>query len=394
MKVAFFHDAKLGEYNGKFYTSGGLTNNYLQRYLKFFAKLTLCTRKNKIQTEEETKKMSACISDNIEFNGIEKLSLSSLLWGKDRKKIQENVNNNDFCIIRLPSFIGIFACMEARKQKKNYLIEMVGCAFDALWNYGQLSKKIVAPIFAILNKYELKRAKNVTYVSNKFLQRRYPTNGNYIACSDVNIETIENDNLDRRIRKINNNDEDKNIIYKFGIIGSLNVDYKGHETAIQAMSKIKNEIDFELHFLGSGDKSRWIEMAKKYKIEDKIFFDGVLPHKEVNKWLDDIDIYLIPSLTEGMPRALIEAMSRACPAIGTKVGGIPELLEKQMLINKKDAEQLVKKIKELIKNKEKMIEQANRNFNKSLEFEKNKLERKREQFYNKMLKEIKISECK
>ena len=195
MKVAFFHDAKLGEYKGKFYTSGGLTKNYLQRYLKFFSSLTLCTRKSKIKTEEETKKMSDCISNNIEFNGIEKLSLGSLLWGKDRKKIQENVSNNDFIIIRLPSFIGIFACMEARKQKKNYLIEMVGCAFDALWNYGQLSKKIVAPIFAILNKYELKRAKNVIYVSNKFLQRRYPTNGNYIACSDVNIETIENNNF-------------------------------------------------------------------------------------------------------------------------------------------------------------------------------------------------------
>lgn len=392
MKVAFFHDAKLGEYKGKFYTSGGLTKNYLQRYLKFFSKLTLCTRKNKIKTEEETKKMSACIGDNIEFNGIEELSLGSLLWGKDRKKIQENVSNNDFIIIRLPSFIGIFACIEARKQKKNYLIEMVGCPFDALWNYGKLSKKIVAPIFAILNKYELKRAKNVIYVSNKFLQRRYPTSGNYIACSDVNIETIENTNLEKRIKKINYKYKDKNTIYKFGIIGSLNVDYKGHKTAIQAMSKLKNEIDFELHFLGSGNKSRWIEMAKKYKIEDRLIFDGVLPHKEVNKWLDDIDVYLIPSLTEGMPRALIEAMSRACPAIGSKVGGIPELLEEEMLIDKKDSDKLEIKIKELINSKEKMQEQAKINFNKSLEFEKIKLERKREQFYNKMLEEIKISE--
>lgn len=158
------------------------------------------------------------------------------------------------------------------------------------------------------------------------------------------------------------------------------------------MSKLKNEIDFELHFLGSGNKSRWIEMAKKYKIEDRLIFDGVLPHKEVNKWLDDIDVYLIPSLTEGMPRALIEAMSRACPAIGSKVGGIPELLEEEMLIDKKDSDKLEIKIKELINSKEKMQEQAKINFNKSLEFEKIKLERKREQFYNKMLEEIKISE--
>ena len=393
MKVAFFHDARLKKYQKTVYTSGGLTNTYLQRYLKFFSKVTLCTREEVVKTEEEIKKLSICSGENIEFKGIKSLNLRSLFWGEDRKKIQENVKNHDFLIIRLPSFIGLVACQEARKEKKKYVIEMVGCPFDSLWNYGKISKKIVAPIFAWINKYEIKKAKFVTYVSNEFLQKRYPNKNKIIGCSDVDIPTIEEKNLERRIKKIREKQEKKENVYKLGMIGSLNVNFKGHETAIKAISQLKGKWNMELHLLGTGDQKRWIAMAKKYEVENQLVFDGVLPHEEVNKWLDEIDIYLIPSLTEGMPRALIEAMSRACPTIGTKVGGIPELLDPEMLINKKDEKQLREKIEKLITNSEKMEEMAKRNFYKSLEFQKEQLDNKRNEFYDKMLREIKLNEC-
>ena len=270
---------------------------------------------------------------------------------------------------------------------------MVGCPFDSLWNYGKISKKIVAPIFAWINKYEIKKAKFVTYVSNEFLQKRYPNKNKIIGCSDVDIPTIEEKNLERRIKKIREKQEKKENVYKLGMIGSLNVNFKGHETAIKAISQLKGKWNMELHLLGTGDQKRWIAMAKKYEVENQLVFDGVLPHEEVNKWLDEIDIYLIPSLTEGMPRALIEAMSRACPTIGTKVGGIPELLDPEMLINKKDEKQLREKIEKLITNSEKMEEMAKRNFYKSLEFQKEQLDNKRNEFYDKMLREIKLNEC-
>lgn len=391
MKAVFFHDTRLKVYNDIAYTSGGVTNNYLQRYLKFFSKITLCTREENIETENEIKRLSICSGNRIELKGIKNLNLNSLLFGRARDIIRNNVKNNDFLIIRLPSFIGILACIEARIQKKEYLIEMVGCPWDSLWNYGKTIKKLVAPIFTLLNKYEVKIAPNVIYVTSNFLQNRYPSKGNCIGCSDVNIENIDNENLEKRIKKIEIKDKNKDNIYKLGIIGSLNVNYKGHKTAIQALSKLKKEINFELHFLGNGDKNKWIKIAKKYGIEDKLIFDGVLPHNEVSKWIDDIDIYLIPSLTEGMPRALIEVMSRACPAIGTKAGGIPELLEKEMLIKKKDYKKLAKKIMQLINDKEIMKSFASINFNKSLNFEKCKLEGKRNAFYENLLKERKFN---
>ena len=50
------------------------------------------------------------------------------------------------------------------------------------------------------------------------------------------------------------------------------------------------------------------------------------------QWLDHIDVYLQPSFKEGLPRALVEAMSRGCPAIGSRCAGIPELLPQDCLI--------------------------------------------------------------
>ena len=169
------------------------------------------------------------------------------------------------------------------------------------------------------------------------------------------------------------------------MIGSLKSNYKGHETAIKAIKDLKN---VELHFLGSGNKEKWLELAKKYGIKNKVFFDGVLPHDRVYDWLDSIDIFLIPSLTEGMPRALIEAMSRGCPCIGTNVGGIPEILSEDVIIKKKDYKALEEKINQLIVNKKLLKERAIRNIKKSKEFEKSVLTEKREKFIGQMLSKI------
>jgi len=55
-------------------------------------------------------------------------------------------------------------------------------------------------------------------------------------------------------------------------------------------------------------------------------FLGRLGRDDLFSWLDTIDVYAQPSRTEGLPRALVEALSRGVPSIGADTGGIPELL--------------------------------------------------------------------
>ena len=78
---------------------------------------------------------------------------------------------------------------------------------------------------------------------------------------------------------------------------------------------------------------------------------------------------------------MIEAMSQGLPCIGTEIGGITELIEKEMLVKKKDVLGLVKKIEMLLNDKKLMWEQACRNLEKSYQFKESILSRRREEFY-------------
>jgi len=118
-------------------------------------------------------------------------------------------------------------------------------------------------------------------------------------------------------------------------------------------------------------------------MENSVIFDGVLPAGEaVYQWLDQIDLYIQPSLTEGLPRALIEAMSRGCPAIGSRVGGIPELLQEDCMHNPKNYKELGKLILNSL-NQDWMKEQAQRNFHVAKNYYKDVLGRKRTMFWEK-----------
>ena len=57
--------------------------------------------------------------------------------------------------------------------------------------------------------------------------------------------------------------------------------------------------------------------------------------------LDECDIYLQPSLQEGLPRSVIEAMSRGCACIGAATAGIPELLESEYVVKRKSVQENV-----------------------------------------------------
>ena len=65
-------------------------------------------------------------------------------------------------------------------------MEVVGCPWDAYWNYS-LKGKIVAPFATYMMKRRVKSAPFVLYVTNKFLQKRYPTKGKKINCSNVEL---------------------------------------------------------------------------------------------------------------------------------------------------------------------------------------------------------------
>lgn len=362
----------------------GLDKKKLSEYVEYFGKITVFTRSRKINENDDISKMSKASTRGVEFKSIKDLNVFSLFFGKNRKKIRQTIQEADFIIIRMPSYIGHVAIQEAKKLNKNYLIEMVACPWDALWNYGKIVKKIFAFPTYILNKIDIYNAKNVIYVSDEFLQRRYPTKGKNIGCSDVVLESIEEKNLENRIKKI----EQGNQVFKLCTLASVELKYKGQEYVIKALKNLKNKgIFVEYYLAGGGNGARLKRIIKKYKLEKQVHLLGGIPHDKIFQLLDNIDLYVQPSLQEGLPRSVVEAMSRACPVIGSNTGGIPELISHKYIFRRKNVKDISEMIISLMNSKDELKNMSKNNFNHSKSFQNDELINKRRKFYNEVLGE-------
>jgi len=379
MRAAFFHSTPLVCGNDGQVYSIGFTYDIWKRYLAVFDKLIVSTRMRFVDTKITDMKLSS--GPRVEFKPISNYSKNTDIIINKRKivkQIRETLKLCDCAIIRLPSFIGYIAIKEAIIMKKPYLIEVVGCAWGALWNHSLKGKLIALPSYLTMKK-AVKNAPYALYVSNKFLQQRYPCNGKTVSCSDVSLPSINDDSLlIRRINKINQMTKDKPIV--LGTVAAVNVRYKGQQYVIKAISKLNKEgYNFEYHLVGGGDKSYLKSIAEKYNVADKVKFLGTLPHEKIFDYLDNIDIYIQPSKQEGLPRALIEAMSRGCPSLGSKVGGIPELINNDLVFQKGSVHEICELLKRMYQKV--MIEEAKRNFEKAKEYDRNLLNIRRVSFF-------------
>lgn len=385
MKMLFCYDGPIKEdINGEYYSSA-LNDNMFQRYECIASDIRICIR---IDKDEKTKPSNDSINLSKDKYKIIKCpnisSVKGIIFEKKncKKILEEEIKKVDFLVIRLPSMIGNLSLSIAKKQRKPYLVELVGCPWDALWNYN-LKGKIIAPYITTITKRNVKNAPYVLYVTNKFLQKRYPTRGKKINCSNVILKNIDYSVLENRISKIKKDQGSPKILTT---IAATDVKYKGQQYVIKAISRLKKKgYIFYYHIIGNGNTDFLSKIAKKYGVSKEVKFIGLVPHDKVFGYLDNIDIYIQPSKQEGLPRALIEAMSRACPCIGSKTGGIPELLEPQYIFPKGNSKRLSKILEEY--STEDMINQSSINFNQSREYERNTLKEKREKFYKEFINE-------
>lgn len=127
------------------------------------------------------------------------------------------------------------------------------------------------------------------------------------------------------------------------------------------------------------------KLIKKYELEKEVKIIGALPHDEVFKWLENIDIYIQPSYMEGLCRAIVEAMSKACPVICTDAGGNFELIEEKNIYKQRDIFGLMKILENI--NNEELKKNAIYNYNKSRKYTASLLNEKRDVFYSKFIRE-------
>lgn len=294
----------------------------------------------------------------------------------------------DFMICHIPSNNSYHAISWAKKMRIPYLNIVVGCSWDALWNYDWRGKLLALPAFLRQRKI-IFQSNYAIYVTKEFLQGRYPCKGKKTNASNVQITELENIILNNRIERINNSNlETINLV----TVADVNVRYKGQEYVIKALSKLKRKssTNYQYYLIGGGNPDFLRHVAERYGVQDIIHFVGALSHDDVLKQLDSMDICIHPSKQEGLPRALVEAMSRALPSIGTKVAGIPELLSQQSLVRKGSVNDIVNAILRL-SNKGIMLEEAKKNFLVASDYSADVINAKRQLFIHNFVVENKLN---
>lgn len=381
MKAVFVHDHIFVRKSGLLY-SDKFPYRIWKRYLDVFAELHVFSRSSERGAVD---RLSVSSGDDVYFHSGDNISTLGSFLGVRReqgRRLKRLLSETDVVIVRLPSEYGLMAAAIARDLEKPCVVEVVGCAWDVLWNYGGVIPKLYAPILLARMKRAVKQAKYVSYVSDSFLQSRYPPADDSVTVSVSNVElpAMSDEVLKSRMAKIAQDSE----ITTFGLIGAFKTRYKGVHTAIEALSKIaRRNSNVRLRILGSGDPTPYLQMVDNYGLQGKVFFDGVLPSGQpVFEWLDQIDIYLQPSFQEGVPRALIEAMGRGCPAIASTAGGIPELLDDEAVFSPGRVNDLVRLMEKYIGNKELLRSEASRNFEISKAYSKATLDERRHRFFS------------
>ena len=393
MKLLFIHTGtKVNQdEEGNLYVNGEYSQDVLSTYENLSKELTVVFKKDsKIYEKEEAKKKFEVLDKNkinvILINDTRKSIKSFIsikLRKENRKMIKEAVENNEKIIIRLPCDGGYIARKYIRKNNKKYMVEVVACIWDALWNYGLRGKILALPNYIKMKK-TVKNAEYVVYVTNEFLQKRYKNNYNKLSCSDVRVKEITEKILQNRVDKINNMNNLKTL--SIATIGAVDVKYKGQKYVLKAIKHLKNKgYNIKYYLIGNGNKKYLETIAKKYKIEENIIFTGAVVHEEIFEYLDKIDLYIHPSNLEGLCRSIIEAMSRACPIIVSNVGGNTELIKnKKYIFSKKNYREIINIIENL--NNIELKAMAKENYENSKKYNSKRLMNIKTNFYEEYIK--------
>jgi glycosyltransferase involved in cell wall biosynthesis len=199
----------------------------------------------------------------------------------------------------------------------------------------------------------------------------------------VTLEPVDEALLDRRMEHI----AVKTPGLEIGTVGAVDVRYKGQQFVIEALAALKRKgrNDFTYHLVGGGDQGFLRAEAERCGVQDQVVFHGSMTHDDVFSFLDTIDVYVQPSLQEGLPRSLIEAMSRGLLCLGAATGGIPELLEDRYVFRKRASGGIARILAGITEDD--LCAQATRNFEEAKKYQLELIEQRRDIMFARAIEE-------
>lgn len=377
----FCFDGPLYKDKNGVYCNVTLTNEMFSRYFSVVDQLIIVVRTFKTEQTYEEMNMRPLTLRNIKVVEVNNFNtIKGFLVDKKQfeRKIARYVNEADMIFARMPSNTSNSVLKIACRLNKMYLVEVGGCAWDSYWNHGLLGK-LVAPLMYYEERKYVARAAYATYVTKRFLQRRYPSNAMSSNCSNVYLMKMADVVLEHRLKKIDKMDMKKVV---FGqAVNSIDVKYKGEHLILEVMGRLKKKgIYIEFQVVGPGTGEFLKNEARKHGVLEQLSLVGTLTKEEMFNWYKSIDVYVQPSKQEGLPRSVIEAMSTGCPALGSNIAGIPELLHEDCMFNPNKKSEIISVVERIL-SIEVMRKRAKENFDCAKEYNLSDIEGRRQNIF-------------
>jgi glycosyltransferase involved in cell wall biosynthesis len=248
-------------------------------------------------------------------------------------------------VVRSPSPIAYLAARTASWMRRPFGAQIVGDP-DQVFSRGAFRHPLRGPLrlAATSAQRQIARlASVVIYVTRNVLQRKYPATGRVFSGSDVGLDDAAFAESSGRGTA---SDRGATLV----TVAGLDQPYKGIAVLLDAVGELRRaSIRPRLLVVGGGLLLGALQArAHALGLESDVEFVGQLDREGVRRALDSADLFVLPSLTEGLPRALLEAMARGLPAVATHVGGVPELLPASWLVPPRDAKALASRIGDVL----------------------------------------------
>ena len=377
--------------DGVYYASSQEKYDFYLRYLRVFDKLRLVTR---CIEKDEKKSMWVKLDSKIEyipipiFQGPKEYAKHYFEVGRLIHGVAEGC---DAAVLRLPSTIAMRVYGDVKHRKIPYATEIVYDAYDGFASSKSLMHKILWKLIDKRMRNICYKADGVSCVTEHYLQQRYFTKkhgGFYSHYSSLALPKSFYGSARSfphgktlTIAHVANQVEYKG--------------RKGHIELIEAIAKLKSEgLIVNVSFVGKdyfGGQYRLEELARTKGVEEQVTFLGYLDRTLLDNFLNNADLYVMPTRAEGLPRVIIEAIAKGLPCVSTRVSGNPELLGDHWLVDYDDVDTLAERIKELCTTPDLYETASLENINNSYKYEASILEKRRDAFYEKLKSTIKIN---
>jgi len=180
--------------------------------------------------------------------------------------------------------------------------------------------------------------------------------------------------------------------YDIGYIGALSTS-KGISYLIESLHLITKCNRLKVLIIGNGVlRENIIKKINDYEIEEFVDMKKRIPNQYMPSWYNKIKLLVLPSLCEGLPNVVIEAMACGTPVLATPVGGVPDLIRDGstgFLISSLQPDFLAKKIVKLLSN-ERVLEKIGQNARELIirEFTLAKTQERWEKIFKRIFKDM------